>query len=195
MIRYYLSENIPTLAAARCEHPALRRLAGRGPWTAIDGMGVACIQRGQATEWGEIRNGFGGLRYQLAAEMPDMLSAITVKATGPVAWVQIRDGIKLPVRLATYAPVCFDIDGKPDGMADEYGMVASAIWDRMQAGPIPIADPDLMAFARRALMTCTDLTEELCHAYRLIHSDSVQAILDAATGCDSKKVAPPVAGG
>jgi hypothetical protein len=195
VIRYYLNESIPTLAAARCEHPALARLRGRGPWTAIDGTGVACVQRGQAAAWGEIRDGLGGLRYQLASEMPDLMSAIRVNATGPIAWVTLRDGIRLPVRLAAYAPVCIGLDGQPDGMADDYGAAATRIWDRMQSGPVGVTDPELVAFARRALMTCTDLTDELCHAFRLITTDSVQAILDAATGCDSKKVAPPGDGG
>ena len=162
---------------------------------AIDGMGVGCIQRGQAAAWGEIRDGLGGLRYQLATDLPDLMSAIKVRDSGPVAWVTLRDGIKLPIRLATYAPVCIGLDGEPDGMADDYGIAATRIWDRMQSGPVGVTDPELVAFARRALMTCTDLTEELCHAFRLITTDSVQAILDAATGCDSKKADPPGAGG
>ena len=116
MIRYYLDASLPQLAAAQCAHPALARLKGKGPWTAIDGPGV-CIQRGQAQSWGEVKPGLHGLRYQLADPLPPLMPSITVRDVGSIAWVDLPGGVRLPVKLAAYAPVAIGLDGTPSGPA------------------------------------------------------------------------------
>lgn len=181
MIRYYLDASLPQMAAAQCAHPALARLKGKGPWTAMDGPGV-CIQRGSAHAWGEIKPGLGGLKYQLADPLPPIMQSITVRDGGSIAWVDLPGGVRLPVKLAAYAPVAIGLDGTPSGPADEYGMLSARLWDRLQAGDLPVLDPALLTFCRLALMSQTNLTEELCHAYGLITTESVGAIFDAANG-------------
>jgi hypothetical protein len=180
MIRYYLDVQVPLLAASRCDHPMLVRLKGRGPWSASDSPSGVRIQRGTAAAWGEIRHGLDGLRYQLADPLPPV-SAIAVRDVGPVAWVDLP-GVRLPVKLATYAPVAVGLDGKPEGPADDYGRTSAALWDRMNAGELPILDPLLVQFCVLALMTQTDLTPELIHAYGLINTDTIPQIFDAANG-------------
>jgi hypothetical protein len=181
MIRYHLDASLPLMAASRCDHPALARLKGKGPWSATDGAGV-CIQRGTADAWTEIKPGLDGLRYQLADPLPPLMTAITIRDTGPIGWVDLPGAVRLPVRLATHAPVAIGLDGTPQGPADEYGMLAARLWDRLQSGDLPVLDPALIKFCRLALMSQTNLTEELCHAYGLITTDTVPAIFDAANG-------------
>jgi hypothetical protein len=185
MIRYLLDISLPQMTAARCDHPALARLKGRGPWTAVDGAGV-CIQRGTADAWGPIKVGLGGVKYQLADPLPPLASVIKINDRGPIAWVDLP-GIRLPVKLAAYAPVAVGLDGVPEGPADEYGMLGARLWDRLKGGDLPMLDPELLSFVRQALMSQTDLTAELCHAYGLITTDTIGAIFDAASGYDPKK--------
>lgn len=180
MIRYYLDETVQSLAASRCEHPKLARLRGRGPWVATDTPdGGVMLQRGSASSWGEIKPGIGGLRYQLAAELPPIKQAIAINDVGQLAWVDLP-GIKLPVKLALYAPVSIGIDGAPEGPCDDYGQLSARLWDRLNADDLPVADPQLVEFARLALMSRTNLTHELCHAYGLITTETIPAIFDAA---------------
>jgi hypothetical protein len=186
MIRYYL-DGCSQMAAAQYQHPALARLRGRGPWTITGESGGVMLQRGSSPSWGPIRDGIGGLRYQLADPLPPLMASITVDSKGPSAWVDFAGGIRLPVPLAVYAEVSFGLDGKPEGPCSEYGMIATRLWDRWQQQDLPVSDPDLLSFCRLALMETTNLTAELIHAYGLITTKSVPSIFAAATGCDPKK--------
>jgi len=180
MIRYYI-EGVGQSAAASLKPPALARLRGRGPWSVTETANGARLQRGTAESWGEIKPGLDGLSYQLADPLPDLASAIAMDDRGSIAWVDIA-GHRLPVKLAAYAPVAIGLDGTPEGACDDYGATAERLWNRLQSGDLPVADPQLVAFARLALMSRTNLTAELCHAYKLITTDSIPAIFDAATG-------------
>jgi hypothetical protein len=195
MIRYVLPATLPALAAAMCNHPELRRLAGRGPWTAGDHPEGTCLTRGTAAAWGPLKQGLGQLRYQLADPLPPLLASITVNATGPIAWVDLPGAVRLPVKLATYAPVAIGLDGQPEGLADEYGILGALLWERWQGADLPVVDPQLIAFCRLALMSQTNLTPELIHAYSLLTTESVPAILYAATGYDPKKAVLADGGG
>lgn len=186
MIRYYLDAQLPQLAAARCDHPALARLRGRGPWTAHDHHGSVMLQRGEAAAWGEIKPGLNGLRYQVANPLPPLLASIQVNDRGSIAWVDLPGGVRLPIKLAAYAPVAIGLDGLPEGPCDDYGQTAARLWDRLNAGDLPVADPQLVAFCRLALMSQTDLTPELIHAYGLLTTDTIPQIFDAANGVPKK---------
>jgi len=180
MIRYYL-DGIGQQAAAALAHPALTRLRGRGPWAVTETGAGVCLQRGNSVTWGDIKPGLDGLRYQLADPLPDLLSSIKLDDRGSLAWVDLA-GVRLPVKLAAYAPVAIGLDGMPEGPCDDYGATAERLWNRLQSGDLPVADPQLVAFARLALMSKSDLTAELCHAYKLITTDTIPAIFDAANG-------------
>lgn len=180
MIRYYL-DGIGQSAAAALAHPSLARLRGRGPWAVTETGSGVMLQRGTASEWGEIKQGLDGLKYQLANPLPDLSASITIDDRGSLAWVELP-GIKLPVKLAAYAPVAIGLDGQPEGACDEYGALSERLWNRFQSGDLLVADPQLVAFARLALMSKTNLTAELCHAYKLITTDTIPAIFDAANG-------------
>jgi hypothetical protein len=186
MIRYYV-EGCSQLRAAQYQHDAVRRLRGRGPWAVTDHNGGAMMQRGESPSWGEIRDGIGGLKYQLADPLPPLMASITVDDKGSVAWVDFSGGIRLPVPLAAYAEVSFGLDGKPEGPCSEYGMIATRLWDRWQQQDLPVSDPELLSFCRLALLEQTNLTAELIHAYGLLTTKSVPRIFAAVTGCDPKK--------
>lgn len=188
MIRYYLGE-CSQVRAAQYQHPAVVRLKGRGPWAVTDDHGGVMMQRGEAVAWGPIKLGLGGLRYQLAEPMPPLAEVLKVDDSGAgVAWIDMPHGVRIPIPLAAYAEVAFDLDGKPIGPCSEYGVTATRLWDRWQSQDLPIADPDLLAFCRLALLERTNLTAELCHAYGLITTKTVLQIFAAATGCDPKKL-------
>lgn len=195
MIRYILAHAMPSLAASQCAHPELARLKGRGPWTASDHPEGVCIQRGSSPTWGPVKQGLGMLRYQLADPLPPFAASVRMVETGPVAWVELPGAIRIPVKLASYAPVAVGLDGQPEGFADEYGMLGSRMWERWQQADLPVLDPQLVAFARMALMSQTDLTAELIHAYGLLTTETIPAILYAATGYDPKKAESPGGGG
>ncbi len=182
MIRYFLDETIALLPAADCAHPKLARLRGRGPWTASDMPGGIRLQRGDAAKWGEIKKGLDGLRYQLADPLPPILNAITTDDRGNVAMVDLPGGIRLPIKLAAYAPVAIALDGTPEGPCDDYGQTATRLWDRLNGGDLPVTDPQLVNFVRVALMSRTNLTAELCHAYGLVTTDTIPLIFDMANG-------------
>jgi hypothetical protein len=135
----------------------------------------------------------GGLRFQVADPLPPFAEAVKVNERGPVGWVDLPGGIRLPVKLAAYAPISIGLDDAPAGPCDDYGMTANRLWDRLKSDELPVIDPQLVRFARLALMSQTDLTHELIHAYGLLTTDSVVAIFDAATGYSGKAVA--LAGG
>jgi len=183
VIQYHLPESIPLLRAGHCEHPALARLRGRGPWSASDGPdGGVILTRGSAAEWTAWAPALGGeLRYRTAVDMPAFSQAVKVRDIGQTARVQLSVG-SLPVALVHFAPVEIGLGGAPVGPADEYGRIGARLWDRLKSEELSPADHDLVSFCRLALMSCTDLTEELCHAYRLITTKSVGDILDAASG-------------
>lgn len=180
MIRYYL-DGCGQSQAAAWKHPALARLRGRGPWKISETGSGVMLQRGDAAAWGEIKPGLDGLRFQLADPLPDLMASIKVDDRGSLAWVDVA-GVRLPVKLAAYAPVAIGLDGLPEGACDDYGATAERLWNRLQSGDLPIADPMLVSFARLALMSKTDLTAELIHAYKLLTTDSIPAIFDAANG-------------
>ena len=187
MIRYYLDQSIALLAAAQCQHQALARLRGRGPWAASESGGSIMLQRGTASAWSEIKSGLNGeLRYQLADPLPPLLQSITTDERGPVAFVDLPGGVRLPIKLAIYAPVSIGLDGLPEGPCDDYGQTGARLWDRLNAGELPVTDPQLVAFCRLALMSQTNLTAELIHAYGLLTTDTIPAIFDAANGIPKK---------
>lgn len=186
MIRYYLAETLHQLAASRCEHPALARLRGRGPWAASDHPGCVVLQRGHAASWGEIKPGIGGLRYQLAEPLPPLLSVTRITESASSAIVDLPGGVRLPVKLAAFAPVAIGLDDKPEGPSDDYGQTANRLWDRFQSGEMLIVDPQLIDFCRMALMSLTDLTPELIHAYGLLTTETIPQIFDAANGVPKK---------
>lgn len=183
------------MAAAQYQHPALARLKGRGPWAITGEPGGVVLQRGESPSWGEIRDGIGGLKYQLADPLPPLMASITVDDKGSVAWVEFSRGIRLPVPLAAYAEVSFGLDDKPEGPCSEYGMIATRLWDRWQQQDLPVSDPELLHFCRLALLENTNLTAELIHAYGLLTTKSVPRIFAAVTGCDPKKADQQGAGG
>jgi hypothetical protein len=139
------------------------------------------LQRGTASAWGEIKNGLDGLRYQLADPLPPIMTAITTDERGSIAFVDLPC-CRLPIKLAAYAPVAIGLDGTPEGPCDDYGQTAARLWDRLNAGELPVADPQLVAFCRLALMSKTNLTAELVHAYGLLTTDTIPQIFDAANG-------------
>jgi hypothetical protein len=187
MIRYILDQALPQLAAAQCQHPALARLKGRGPWTALDQAVGTVVQRGTAAAWTLPAPGLGGLQYQLADPLPPLMEVITVNDRGAIAWVDLPGAVRLPVKLAAYAPVSIGLDGQPEGPADEYGITAARLWERWQAADLPVIDPQLIAFCRLALMSQTNLLPEIIHAYKLLTTETAPQILYAATGYDPKK--------
>lgn len=182
MIRYYIDKTMPLMAASECRHPALVRLRGRGPWRASESDGGTCLQRGDAAAWGPIVSGLDGLRYQLADPLPPLMSAVVTDDRGSVAFVDLPGAVRLPIKLAAYAPVAIGLDGLPQGPCDEYGQTSTRLWDRFSAGELSLTDPQLIAFVRLALMSQTNLTVELIHAYGLITTDTIPAIFDAANG-------------
>ncbi len=182
MIRYFLDQSVTLLSAAQCLHPQLARLRGRGPWAASDAPGGIRLQRGDAANWGEMKPGLDGLRYQLADPLPPILNAITTDDRGNVVMVDLPGGIRLPVKLAAYAPVGIALDGTPEGPCDDYGQTAARLWDRLNGGDLPVTDPQLINFVRAALMSRTNLTAELCHAYGLVTTDTIPLIFDMANG-------------
>jgi hypothetical protein len=194
MIRYYL-EGCGQIRAAQYQHPALARLKGRGPWAVTDHNGGVIMQRGDAPSWGPIQKGLGGLSYQIADPLPPLMQSITIDDKGQIAWVDFTGGARLPIPLAAYAEVAFNLDGKPEGPCSEYGITASRLWDRWQQQDLPVADPELVAWCRQALLEQTNLTAELVHAYGLLTSKSIPRIFAAATGCDPKKADQLVGGG
>lgn len=194
MIRYFL-EGCGLIRAAQCQHEALARLRGRGPWAITDHNGGVMLQRGDAPAWGPVQQGLGGLRYQLADPLPSLLSSITVDDKGPIAWVDLPGPVRLPVLLAEYAEVRFDLHGKPEGPCSDYGMIASRLWDRQEQKELIVGDPELIDFCRMALLEQTNLTAELVHAYGLLTTKTVPRIFAAATGCDPKKADQPDGGG
>jgi hypothetical protein len=196
MIRYYL-DSCSQLQAAQYRHEALARLKGRGPWKFTDDRGGVMLQRGEAVAWGPIKQGLGGLRYQLADPLPPFAQAVKVAVRGPapVGWVDLPGGIRIPVPLTPYAEVAIGLDGKPEGVCSDFGLLAASLFDRRERGDFPVADPELVEFCRVALMEHTDLTAELVHAYNLITTRTTPLIFDAATGCDPKKADPPGGGG
>ena len=194
MIRYYL-DNCSILKAAQYQHESVVRLKGRGPWAVTDNNGGVMLQRGESPSWGPIKPGLAGLRYQLADPLPPLMQSITVDDKGAVAFVDFSGGIRLPVPLAAYAEVSFDINGVPEGPCSEYGMIASRLWDRWQQNDLPVSDPELLSFCRLALLENTNLTAELVHAYGLLTTKSIPRIFAAVTGCDPKKADPQGAGG
>lgn len=196
MIRYHV-EGCSQLAAAQFQHPAIARLKGRGPWSVQSSPNGVTMQRGEAAAWGPIKDGLDGLKYQLAEQMPPFAQAVKIAVHGPapVAWAELPGGIRIPIPLVPYAEVSIGLDGKPEGPCSEFGILATSLYDRRERGDFPVADPELVAFCRVALMEYTDLTAELVHAYNLITTKTTPLIFDAATGCDPKKAAPADGGG
>jgi hypothetical protein len=53
----------------------------------------------------------------------------------------------------------------------------------MKEGEVmPFNDPELIQFCRLALMSCTTLTVELVHAFRLLSTADIEPLLEAGTG-------------
>lgn len=194
MIRYYLA-GCSQMAAAQYQHPALARLKGRGPWAITAEPGGVMLQRGESAAWGPIQQGLEGLRYQLADPLPPLMQSIKLDDKGPIAWVALPGDVRLPVLLAEYAEVRFDLHGNTEGPCTDYGLIASRLWDRKEQKDLTVGDPELVAFCRSALLEQTNLTAELVHAYGLLTTKSVPEIFAAVTGCDPKKAAQPDGGG
>lgn len=143
--------------------------------------GGVTLTRGASDAWTDWADGLNGLRYRNAVTMPAFSQAVSVKDHGNTASVKLHVG-SVPVRLVQFSPVFIGLDGTPSGPADEYGRLGSRLWDRLKEGDMPLLDKDLIHFCRLALMSCTNLTEELCHVYGLITTATVEDILDTASG-------------
>lgn len=168
--------------------PALRRLRGRGPWVCTqdpDG-GVAIAHQRGATAWGPERIGVGGIRYQLADPLPPFVLSEWLRTDALGEWVRLRCGVEIPVMPAAADGMSIGLDGTIGAPVTPYGILAARVFDRIAAlGPkdaIPWTDPDLLALARGAIMSCTTLTDELVHAFCLISTGDLGALFDAAVG-------------
>lgn len=181
MIEYRIS-GVAQLAAAQLAHPSLVRLRGRGPWVVRDEAGTCILRRGDAVAWGEWKTGLSGLSYRLSNPLPEMRAVVKFRGNGAVSYVDLPMAGRLPIMPAAYAPVALGLDGTPEGPCDDYGQTAARLFDRLNAGEVTLADPELVAFCRSALMSTSDLTDELCHAFGLITTSTVPIIWEAATG-------------
>lgn len=190
MIRYWLEGRHDLVAAACCVPMQLRRLAGCGPWAAAHHGGRTCITLARPgmptpTGWTDEAPGTGGLTYQLASPLPPF---------DPAEWLLDQPGIPvalscgcvLPVRQAASAGCVINLDGslgrpRPAG---EYAAALERLTARREAGEVVIEvdDPDIIQLLRLAIRSGSTLTDELIHAYELLSTADIDAILAAACG-------------
>jgi hypothetical protein len=185
MIRYHLARRADLAAVASCQLPELARLRGRGPWTAAETTGGVCLTlaRGPSVAtWGPIQPGLGGLQYQLADPLPPFLAAEWIVRQAGATPVQLRCGHVLPIIPAASDGVEITLDGQLGGPVTQYGRLAATLWERLAAEDVQRTDPSLIEFCRLALLSSTTLTAELVHAFRLLASSDVEAILEVAAG-------------
>lgn len=189
MIRYRLPESLAPQQAATLEHPALRRLRGRGPWSCAQVPGGVALTHHLAASvqaWGPELAGMGGLSYTLPDPMPAFVPAAWIRKGSVGDLVRLRCGHEIPVAPAAADGISIGLDGQLGGPVSEYGRLAVSLWDRVAAlgagDSIPFSDPDLIALARLACMSCTTLTEELVHAFGLISTGDLGTLFDAAVG-------------
>lgn len=189
MIRYLLDERVPTLLAAQCQHPKLARLAGCGPWMANEIPGGVSLTRGQADKWTDpIVSPVDGLRFQLADPMPAFRIADFLRPNADRGNpVKLRSGHTIPILpCVLHDGLEINLDGSLGQPAGEYAQAGARLFDRRlsldDGEVIRLDDKDLIAFCRLALMSCTTLTVELVHAFRLISTSDLEALLDAGTG-------------
>lgn len=183
MIRYRLPGFHDPLAAASGSHPALARLAGRGPWACADTPEGVVLTRGGAAAWGPWVPGVGGLEYSLADPLPacDPLTLPQPGLAGEGSPVSLRCGIVVPVRPAGWDGSVIGLDGQLGAPASAYGRAVAALYDRiLAAGDLPPSDPQAIAVARMALLSATTLTEELIAAWGLLSTGDVVALFLAA---------------
>lgn len=184
MIRYRLPGFHDPVAATSGAHPALARLAGRGPWSCVDTPDGVVLTRGTAVTWGPWVPGVGGLDYALADPLPacDPQALTLPGPAGEGSPVALRCGIVLPVRPAAWDGSVIGLDGQLGAPASRYGREVAALYDRiLAAGDLPPTDPQAIAVARMALQSATSLTDELIHAWGLLSSGDVVLLFLAAS--------------
>jgi len=189
MIRYLLDERVPTLLAAQCQHPKLARLAGCGPWLANEIAGGVSLTRGSAERWTDpIVSPIDGLRFQLADPLPEFrLSDFLRPNADRGNPVRLRCGHAIPVLpCVVHDGLEITLDGSLGTPAGDYAALGCRLFDRrMSLGDgevITLDDKELIHFARLAIMSCTTLTAELVHAYKLLSTSDLEPLLDAGTG-------------
>jgi hypothetical protein len=188
MIRYWLSGEHDLVSAACCMPRSLRRLSGCGPWAATheNGRTALTMQRGlDPAAWGPEQQGTGGLIYQIPDPLPEFDPALWVRrdATGTV--VSLSCGIPLPIPAAHVAGSVIRLDGTlgTPRIIGGYAKQLQAVLDRAQAGDaVQYDDPDVVELCRTAIRGGSYLTDELIHAWELLSTADVDAIICAAAG-------------
>ena len=186
MIRYWLSGEHDLVSAACCTPRSLRRLSTCGPWEAqhVGGRTSVTMLRGAAVEaWSDEQPGTGGLVYQLADPFPEFDPDVWVRkdATGTI--VQLTCGIPLPIQPATVAGCVIRLDGTIGAprLVGGYAEAMQRLLDRVRANEsIEYDDPDIVGLCRMAMRSSTYLTDELIHAWELLTTADVDAIISAA---------------
>ena len=181
MIRYRLpTVQLDGVAAVRCQHPALARLAGCGPWsTSINPAGTT-ITKGTAATWGEWKKR-GDLEYSLAYPMPPFDLATFQKPHPVGETVRLACGVTVVVKPAAYDQA-LTLDDEPGEPVSDYGRLAESVFLRIQESDIPYTDSEMRALCFAALRSNTTLTDELIVAYRLIAISDIDALVSAAAG-------------
>jgi hypothetical protein len=189
VIRYLLDERLPLIQAAQCQHMKLQRLAGCGPWLATQTPEGIALTRGEANTWtAPFVSPLDGLRFQLADPLPAFRVQDFLRPNADQGNpVRLRCGHVIPVLPASvHDGLEIGLDGSFGLPAGEYARIGGRLYDRQLAQPdgqgIPLSDPDLIAFCRLALLSCTTLTAELVHAYKLLTTADLSALWDAGVG-------------
>jgi hypothetical protein len=193
MIRYWIDGQADLVMAACCQPRLLRRLAGCGPWEAQHVNGRTCItmQRGTVDAWGPEQVGTGGIAYQLADPLPEFDPSDWMRRDVEGRMVPLLCGVCLPIPAATVAGSVIRLDGSlgPPRLVGGYAQALQRIMGRIEAGEhIEYDDPDIVALCRQAIRAGTYLTDELIHAWELLTTADVDAIVGAAAGLSGEVV-------
>ena len=188
MIRYWIDGHADLVAVACCQPRILRRLAGCGPWVAehVGGRTRLTMRRGdEPASWGPEQPGTGGLIYQLPDPLPEFDPSLWVRRDVEARMVQLTCGIALPVPSAMVAGSVIRLDGSlgPPRLIGGYAGQVQRLMARVDAGEhLEYDDPDVVELCRTALRAGTYLTDELIHAWELLTTGDVDAIVAAAAG-------------
>jgi hypothetical protein len=180
MIRYRIVGVCPE-EASLLARPALRRLAGRGPWACLAVGDGTILARGEASAWGPWQPGLDGLEYALAEPLPPWDEAWLRRIPG-AALVPLRNGLALPVVPVPFDGVGIDlINGDLGEPVSGYGLACAAAWELLIGpSPVPANHPTLLTAVREILLRSTTLPLEALAAYAVVGTADVMPIVEAA---------------
>ena len=184
MIRYTCRAQIGADQASRMELPELRRLHGRGPWQVGGVPGAITITRGTAPAWGPERPALGGLTYQLPVEASAINPRDLLPARPGSVPVILRCGVTVHLELVTSDGVAIGLDGVLGEPTGDYGRALFEAFDILEPGApaVPWNHPVLVEACRQVLLHATRLPVELIHAYGLLSTGDVWALITGASG-------------